>query len=67
MKGIPVESRAAAVYFLHTSAPVYRVHYEDGTKGFVEAKACREEMGWKDDDGHALKVLRWENPKPDVT
>ena len=66
VKGIPVESRAAAVYFLHTSAPVYRVHYEDGTKGFVEAKACREEMGWKDDDGHALKVLRWENPKPDV-
>ncbi|MGN0854288.1 MAG: hypothetical protein ACI4R9_02065 [Kiritimatiellia bacterium] len=66
VKGIPLESRAAALYFLHTAAPVYRVTYADGTQTTIAAKACREEMGWKDAEGHVLKLMRWENPKPEL-
>lgn len=66
VKGIPVESRAAALYFLHTSAPVYRVTYADGSRATIAAKDCREDVGWKDAEGHVLKLSRWENPKPQL-
>jgi hypothetical protein len=65
VKGIPVESRAAAVYFLHTAAPAYRVVYEDKKSVTIDPKKCREES-WKDEEGHVLKILRWENPNPEL-
>ena len=65
VKGIAVDSRAAFLYFAHTSAPAYRVVYDDGTAVDVDKKSGQEVVGWKDGEGHKYMIRQWPNPKPE--
>lgn len=65
VKGIAVDAKAAYVYFCHTTAPKYRVVYEDRTSVEVDAKSGREIVGWKDEEGHRYLIRQWPNPRPE--
>jgi len=65
VKGIPIDSRAACLYFAHTTAPKYKVRYEDGTSIEVDTKSGQEIVGLKDREGHQYLIRQWPNPKPE--